>query len=41
MDLSILLIILGIAIALLLNYTIGLVLLLIGIVLLIVPLARR
>lgn len=41
MDLSILLIVLGIAIALLLNYTIGLVLLLIGIVLLIVPLARR
>ena len=41
MDLSILLIVLGIAIALLVNYTIGLVLLLVGIVLLLVPLARR
>jgi hypothetical protein len=41
MDLSILLIILGIAIAMLVHYALGLVLVLIGIVLLIVPLLRR
>lgn len=41
MDLSILLIVLGIAIALLVNYTLGLILLLIGIVLLVVPALRR
>lgn len=41
MDLSILLIVLGIAIALLLNYTLGLILLILGIVLLIIPAVRR
>lgn len=41
MDLSILLIILGIAIAILVHYTLGLVLLVIGIILLVVPLLRR